>query len=143
MDLEQANDGVHELEKQLQYEQASRVDLSRGVHALAQLCCGFKCILNQALTRMANYEQRVTLTVGHVQSVTGMYGHTHTHTPHTHAYMVSPPSPPPPPPDKTHTCMHTPCTHTHACIHTCTLLSGGMQDVQIFICAPPLFCSYT
>ena len=56
------------------------MDVSCGVRELAQLYCDFKCTVNQALTRLASYEQRVTLMVGHVQSVTGTCRDTHTCT---------------------------------------------------------------
>ena len=72
LELERVSIAMHELEKQLQQEQDLRIDVVRKLQVLARLCHGFKSTVNQGFTRLANYQHRVTLMVGHVQSVTGM-----------------------------------------------------------------------
>ena len=74
MVLEQANRSVHQLEEKLYAEQKCRAEMKHKVDTLVRVLSDFKSTFRRSLTQLVNYDQRLALISGHVQSVTGTYG---------------------------------------------------------------------
>jgi len=69
--LEEARQEVHQLEQKLQAEQACRGVLRAKMAALVHVSSQFKSVFHRSMTRLVNYDQRLALLSGHVQSISG------------------------------------------------------------------------
>lgn len=77
--MEEAKTVIATLESQLHSEQCIHVRLNRSIRTMADLYNTFKIDVNQALTKMNNYEIRLAFAIKRIQSFRGDYiGHQHT-----------------------------------------------------------------
>ena len=70
--LGEAQEDVQQLEQRLQAEQTCRGVMRAKMEALVHVTSQFKSVFHRSMTQLVNYDQRLALLSGHVQSISGV-----------------------------------------------------------------------